>query len=362
MGVYRRADSKYWWIWIDGSKPPIRFCTKIPIGSKHGRRESFAEAETIYRASMGDYACGTFRIPTAKPPRTFRAHAEWYQQTVSAQHRSRVRERSMIGSLIAYFQDIPLSALTADKIEAWKTTRATAVAPSTVNRELEVLKPLLRSAVPTYITANPADKVRKFRLRKVPITILSTEAEDRLLKVASPAERAFLLLGLDALLRCGDARRLKVDHDHGSYLVLVDSKVDTYKVPVSTRLRAALDALKPVDGFYFPRKYAGRWAAMNANTAYLLFRALCDRAKVPTGRPDGITYHGLRHTGATRAASVVKLSVVRDLGGWKSLRQLDRYDHPDDPEMLRAVEAIGSRHTHAAVRKDKKKAGKRRAS
>jgi hypothetical protein len=40
---------------------------------------------------------------------------------------------------------------------------------------------------------------------------------------------------------------------------------------------------------------------------------------------------------------VVKLTVVQRLGGWKSLEQLARYDHPEDPEMARAVEAIGQR-------------------
>lgn len=130
-----------------------------------------------------------------------------------------------------------------------------------------------------------------------------------------------------------------------------------YKVPVSTRLRAALDALRPVDGYYFPRRYAGRWHAMNANTAFLLFRQLCERAGVPAGRAQGgITYHGLRHTGATRAAKVVKLRTVQELGGWKSLRQLERYDHPDAPDMIRAVEAIGSRATHGPAKKARKQA------
>jgi hypothetical protein len=35
------------------------------------------------------------------------------------------------------------------------------------------------------------------------------------------------------------------------------------------------------------------------------------------------------------------LRVVQQLGGWKNLKHLARYDHPDDPEMIRAVEAIG---------------------
>lgn len=347
MAVFARADSRFWWMHLEGSNPPIRVSTKIPIGRGAARKSSKADAETIYAAAMGDLARGTFKLPTSKARRTFRQHAEWYMATVTIHHRTRARERSAIGHLIDRFGDLDLSAVTTALIEQWKSDRATVVKQSTVNRELEVLKPLLGRAVDVYLESNPATPVRRFRVRTPPVTILSEEAEDALLKVARPAERAFLLLGLDALLRSGDARQLRVEQDHGSYLSTRDSKVDNYGVPISSRLRAALDALKPVDGYYFPTKYGQTWRAMNPNTAFLLFRAVCARAHVPAGRAEGgVTYHALRHTGATRAARSVKLTVVQRLGGWKSLRQLERYDHPDDPESVRAVEAIGARPTH----------------
>lgn len=360
MAVYDRADSRFWWMLLEGSGD--RLSTKIPKGSKHARTRSRAEAEDIYHAAMGDLARGTFKLPNAKPARTFRAHAEWYREHVTDRQRGKVRARSMIGKLIDTFGDIPLADLTTAMIEAWKVARVQVVKPATVNRELEILKPLLRSAIPTYLEANPADGVKKYRLRLVPITILTHEAEAKLLKKATPAERAYLLLGLDALLRSGDARRLRKEHDRGASLVLVDSKVDEYKVPVSARLRAALDALTLVDGYYFPRRYKRKWAAMNENSAFLMFRNVCERAKVPAGRPHGITYHSLRHTGATRAASVVKLSVVRQLGGWKSMRQLERYDHPDSPDMIRAVEAIGSRVAHVQSKTTRKAQQKHKVS
>lgn len=359
MGVYER-DSPYWWAWIEGSNPPIRFSTKIPIGNKHARTQSRADAEEIYRAAMGDVARGVFKLPNAKPSRTFRQHAEWYRDNVTSTHRGKGRESSVVNILITAFGDLALDAITGDGIEDWKLARVKVRKPSTVNRELEVLKPILASAVPKYLDENPAADVRKFRVRLPPIAILSESAEDALLKAASPAERAFVLLGLDALLRLGDVRRLHTDHDHGATLSIVDPKTEPYKVPVSARLRAALDALEPKDGYYFPRWYRKRWAPISAPRAFWLFRALCERAGVPTGRKQGgITFHGLRHTGATRAARVVKLTVVQRLGGWKNLAQLARYDHPEDAEIVRAVEAIGSRPAHAPIArvKNKRKTG-----
>lgn len=352
MGVYKRADSRFWWMLLEGSG--TRTSTKIPLGNKHARTESRADAEEIYRAAMGDVARGVFKLPNAKPARTFRQHAEWYRDNVTSTHRTKARETSAVNMLIRAFKDVALDALTTADIEDWKLARAKVRKHSTVNRELEVLKPLLGSAVPTYLDVNPASKVGKFRLRYPPIAILSDTAEDALLSVASPAERAFVLLGLDALLRLSDVRRLHADYDHGAYLSIVDPKTEPYKVPVSKRLRAALDALEPKDGYYFPRRYAGKWAPISETTAFDLFKALCIRANVPTGRKQGgITFHGLRHTGATRSARVVKLTVVQRLGGWKNLTQLARYDHPEDAESVRAVEAIGSRPAHAPITKSK---------
>jgi integrase len=349
MAVYQR-DSPFWWMLLEGSGH--RLSTKVPIGTTAAaKKASRLEAEDIYRAAMGDLARGTFKLPTAKQPRTFRQHATWYRDHVTTTHRSQQRERSAIVGLIRRFGDTPLSDLTTAAIEAWKLARAKVVKQSTVNRELEVLKPLLQSAAPQYLDVNPARAVAKFRLRYPPIALLTPEAEAAILAVASPAERAFVLLGLDALLRLSDVRRLRVEHDHGAYLQIIDPKVEAYKVPVSTRLRAALDALAPKGGYYFPRKYGGTWHAISAVTAHAYFAGLCRRAGVITGRAaGGVTFHGLRHTGATRAARVVKLTVVQRLGGWKNLTQLARYDHPDDPESVRAVEAIGGvREAHAPI-------------
>jgi integrase len=358
MGVYAR-DSRYWWMALEGT--PIRRSTRVPIGVGAARKTSRDEAEAIYRAAMGDLARGRFKLPTKAPARTFRQHATWYVEHVTTTHRSIARERSAILGLSAYFADTPLSAITTAQVEGWKLTRAKQVKQSTVNRELEVLKPLLGSAVPLYMETNPARAVRKFRLRFPPIALLSPEAEAAILTHASPVERAFVLLGLDALLRLSDVRRLRTEHDRGTYLEIVDPKVEAYKVPVSTRLRTALDALAPKGGYYFPRKYAGTWHAISPATAHDLFVALCRRADVPVGRAaGGVTYHSLRHTGATRAARSVKLTVVQRLGGWKTLTQLARYDHPDDAEMVRAAEAIGDArpvHGAGATRENRPKIG-----
>lgn len=360
MTVYARKDSPFWWMWLEGTRPPVRVSTGVPIGTGSAKRQSRAQADEIYRAAMGDLARDRFTVPKDRPALLFRDHAAWYVTHVVTHHRGHTREVSLVKHLVSVFGDLPLRDLTPERIEEWKTERARTKNHNTVNRALDVLKAMLKRAVPLYLETNPAARVKKFPRRNPPITVLSETAEDAILAVASPVERAMVLLGLDALLRFGDVRTLRVEHDKGDHLMVVDPKTDPYKVPVSRRLRTALDVLHPKDGWYFPKWYRERWAPVSSTTADAIFRALCHRAGVPVGRKvGGITFHGLRHTGATRATRVVKLTVVQRLGGWKNLTQLARYDHPDDPEIMRAVEAIGSRvaHVKTATRKKARKTG-----
>ena len=58
------------------------------------------------------------------------------------------------------------------------------------------------------------------------------------------------------------------------------------------------------------------------------------------------SHHTLRHTGASAmVAAGVSLRVVQEIGGWTSLRMLERYAHPTGEEMQRAVRVLGEQKT-----------------
>ena len=55
----------------------------------------------------------------------------------------------------------------------------------------------------------------------------------------------------------------------------------------------------------------------------------------------GITFHSLRHTGASRMVDGgVDLRTVQEIGGWSSLRMVERYSHPTPKAKRAAVERI----------------------
>ncbi len=74
-----------------------------------------------------------------------------------------------------------------------------------------------------------------------------------------------------------------------------------------------------------------------------MFGKACEAVRIPVGRnKGGVSFHVLRHTGASRMlAAGVDVKTVADIGGWTNLAVTNRYLHPTDQAKRRAVEAIG---------------------
>lgn len=67
--------------------------------------------------------------------------------------------------------------------------------------------------------------------------------------------------------------------------------------------------------------------------------------QVVVGRENhGLTFHSLRHTGASRMLEAgVDVKTVMLIGGWKNLKVLERYLYPSDAAKRADVDAIGRR-------------------
>ena len=213
-----------------------------------------------------------------------------------------------------------------------------------MRRELELLRCLLNTAIPTYLDTNPVVGVRSPRSPTRDIRILSRDEEARLLVQATGHERALILCALDTLQRLTNVIMLQREQDHDTYITVLEPKTGTsYKVPVSVRLRQALDAL-PLDGpAHFPA-WATRPPTTRNNAVQLAFETLCRAADIPVGRrAGGLTFHCLRHTGASRMLEAgVDIETVRRIGGWANYTQLQQYLHPTDDASRAAVESIGN--------------------
>lgn len=341
MGVYRRRDSKFWWLWLERpNQPAIRESSEIPLagGSPEQDKELKRQAQEQYAARMVELARRRHRLPATTEARTFALHREWYSEHVSTHKRGVTRERSMLKQLAAFFDDCELADIDVELAREWRTQRLTEVSASTVRREETILKHLLSTATPKYLDHNPLARLPQLRVAGTDTRVLTTDEETRLLHALGNREaRALVICALDTLLRLSNVRALTRKQDHTTHL-FSDTKTEAIRIPISTRLRKALNDLPMRGAFYFP-SYAG---GGNSHTIAMFIEA-CRRAKLPLGRKTGgISFHCLRHTGATRMlAAGVDIKTVMRIGGWKNLKVMERYLHPTDEAARVAVNAVG---------------------
>lgn len=343
MGVYHRPDSPFWWLLLErpGQKP-IREKTSIPVdgGAPPLTKELKRQAQEAYAKRMAELARGHYGLPVPIVGRTFADHRAWYKDHVSAHHRGASREYSALKYLGQFFDAYELRAIDQAVAREWRTWRLKTVSTSTVRREEQMLKAILTSAVPKYLERNPLAGFRSLRATRTDTRVLTPQEEARLLKALPTDEaRTLVLCALDTLLRLSNVRNLTRAQDHKRYLY-ADTKVDAVRVPISTRLRTALNA-RPAGALFFPT-YAGP----SNNVTLRMFMTACQRARVATGRATGgISFHCLRHTGASRMlAAGVDVKTVMEIGGWKNLKVLERYLHANEDRKLSAVNHIGQNH------------------
>src|SRR4051812_36825956 len=149
---------------------------------------------------------------------------------------------------------------------------------------------------------------------------------------------------LETLLRLSEALALRREDVGQSSLAVLQSKNGrSRRVPVTPELRAELLEHCHGSGYAFGQGKKGR--PPQAAAVSVAFSRLSKELEL-----DGISHHTLRHTGATVMVSQgVSLRAVQTIGGWSTLRMVERYAHVDDAELAKAVR-ITHAHTDAATK------------
>lgn len=343
MGLFTRPDSPVWWLYLETTRDKER--TDIRIGTTTAQRyDSRKLAEDRYHQRMNELAARLYKLPSAQPAIRFGKYAEPYTTDVIDLRKGARRERELLVPLVAYFGDVLLTSIDPDAVRAYMKARTARVKPRTVNREVDLLKGMLRDAVPKYLSASPIVGLRRLKPLTPRRRLLTPAEEAKLLKACEdPQDRAILIVAWDTLTRLGDLLDLQRTDRRGRWLYIADPKSGTsYDVPLSARAAAALDAIPGRSAFYFakfrkaenPRDWPG---SVRQRLEYL-----CRKVHVKYGQKrGGVTFHwGTRRTSATRMLMKerVPLPVVQRMGGWKKPDVLlEIYAEADRADLLKAV-------------------------
>lgn len=386
MGIYRRPDSPYWWLWLETApRGRQRERTPVKVGeSADERRDNRQLAHAIYRERMTQIAGGRYGLPQRRPEISFADYVAIYRRDVIPHHKGARRENEILAMLMAAFADEPLSTIDRERVRRWIAERAQKVQPRTVNREVDVLKQLMKEAVPKYLARSPIVGLKRLKAPTPARRLLTPQEERRLLAAAAdPQERAIIVLGRDTLARLGDLIDLRRADRRGLWLTIRDPKGgEAYEVPLSPRAAKALDAIpderRQIAGrierakkkssaaelaalrreleaaeYFFTRFRRAKDPRDWPSSVRQRFERLCAEAGIPYGQKrGGVTFHwATRRTGATQllVARNQPVPVVQRLGNWKKpdvLLQI--YTEAQRGDLLKAVGQRGEKQQKRA--------------
>lgn len=294
------------------------------------------EAESRAREEVYAGKFGARRIPDLE---TYCVKV--FEPWVNNNHLSARQTRYRLKHLRQFFGNRKLDQITVLEAEKYKRRRLDLhISPSTINKELKLLKMILRQAHDAgVIQLNPLRAIRFMREPSHRQRVLTPEEEERLLaacpdgfSVRLTSLRHAIVIALATGMRRGEIYGLRwhqIDYQR-NVITIEQTKTNKPRViPISAPLLAMIEAL--------PRsKKHDRVLLGN------FFEQLWQHAKARAGLSD-FHFHDLRHTAATRMLDAgVDPFTIQAILGHSSLAMTARYSHATSDGARLALEKLAT--------------------
>jgi len=167
-------------------------------------------AKEALKARLGEIAQARFNLEKVRKPQPISELVERYHKFAASYKASYHREKYAIDNIKDYFKGRYLSDITIWSIEKWKRDRAREVAHATVNRELTILKHMLKMAVKWELSSkNPSASVAPFPVQEGRLRYLAEDEIPTLLdackdQITSPWLYSLVVLALNTGARQGE--------------------------------------------------------------------------------------------------------------------------------------------------------------
>ena len=340
----------------------------IPV-RKSTYRTNRKEADTYARAEHAKYKNRVDGITPAEaedvPAVTLQALADRYIKWAQVDHPATAGSDE---TRLARFVEIVkpetfIHTIRASHIDAWRVTRAGDktpkggfVLPSTINRELTVIRGLFRQAIKwDCIKTHPCNeneekRIEDFDTDATPVRILTAEEIERAYQLPEPFN-LFCEFTFCTLARLKEVRTLRNEHvsidvlPNGHKVATLQKRVKgghwrRVAIPVALAQRLRAYVTDASQEYIFPE-----FATSNAVSARFakLFKAAGLRC----------SHHAFRHSGITRMLEAgINPRAIQEHAGWSNLKQLQRYGRVLDQEFSRAVDVGGDFLKQARAERD----------
>ena len=298
---------------------------------------SKSDAERWARSIESEMDRGQFVSRAEAEQTTFGDLIRRYIEVITPSKRGRQEETIRLNATLRHrITKLSMANLTPQAFAEYRDERLVTCRPNTVIRDLAALSSIINHARREWGIAiqNPIEMIRKPAMPPGRDRVLSNVEEDGLLRELaaigrrSPYMQPLAIVAIETAMRRGELLTLEwryVDLDRRIAFLPLTKNGQSRRVPLSSRAIATLrDTPSPKNGRVFPVSIA----AMEAS-----FYKAVRRAKL-----DGLHFHDLRHTAATRMAgklpNVIELASVT---GHTSLQMLKRYYHPVAEELAKKL-------------------------
>ena len=362
-GIYERKGRhgdityciRYQFKTMDGEGNEITKDIKEKVGRK-SRGFTRELARLALKAREGEIAQGRFNLEKAKKPHPIAELLQRYHKHAESYKASYSRERYALDGFAKYFESRYLSDIMTWGIERWKRDREKQVQRSTVNRELTVLKHMLKMGVKWgLIPVNPAAGVSPFPVQEGRIRYLSEDEIPALLEacekqVTSPWLYPLVVLALNTGARQGELLQLRyedVDFERGLIYFGRTKNRKLKTIPMNKTVKEAVEWL--LKHRYSEYLFSWPWGKqIGRTTIHDAFKKACREAKVNEMR-----FHDLRHTAASYLVMEgVDLPTVKEILGHREIEMTLRYSHLAPAHKAKAVEKLGEALNNAVQNRE----------
>lgn len=304
------------------------------------RRKGVSKSGTFRtKAEAREWATGIERqIDTGKHRKqstaTLEAAFKRYASEVSPTKRGKRWEQVRLKRLQAdSLADIRLAALTPDHLAKWRDARLQDVSPGTVNRELTLIRSVLKTArvIWGWMDSDPMKNVSRLPTPPPRDRRISDDEIQRIcwalgfsgsVDNRSHETAVAFRLAIETGMRLGEICSIQPDDVKGRFVRLNRTKnADRRDVPLSLE---AVRLLQLVENRF----------TVNSQVASQLFYRATKRAKIT-----GLTFHDSRHEACTRLARKLDILDLARMLGHRDLRSLRVYFNATAEEIAMRLDA-----------------------
>ena len=272
---------------------------------------------------------------------------EYLNTYVRLENKNIKKQGCLVNNLLSYFQGKYLHQIDPLMIRQYLSKRLANVKPSTVNRDLSMLKSMFNRAIEWGMLhgANPTRGIKKIPEKNNRCRWLTEDEQDVLLSHCKGVTRVIVVIALKTGMRWSEIIHLKwqqspnsnyIDFENGTIFIhesLAKSEKSRY-IPLSNAVRWALREV--------PKHPGHEYIFLNPDTNKPLgsikqsFKTAMKKAEIQDFR-----FHDLRHTFASQLVrNSVDLYVVQKLLGHATPKMTQRYAHLKADQLKDAIEKI----------------------